>query len=104
MVALTQNYSEETFARTRELYPEVFAPFIDTIVSRPPRRVTKPDPRIYAILLARIAPWRPLTEVLFVDDNPGMSLPRMRGGWTVVFTTAETRAPISSPRSRPPAP
>ncbi|MBK6888206.1 MAG: HAD-IA family hydrolase [Tetrasphaera sp.] len=89
MVALT-NFSEETFARTRELYPEVFAPFIDMIVSAT-ERVTKPDPRIYAILLARIAHLATADQCLFVDDNPGnVAAAHAAGMDAVVFTTAET--------------
>jgi len=61
------NWSAETFPPQRNRFP--FLAWFDGIVASGEEGVTKPDPRIFRILLQRyaIAP----DEAVFVDDNPG---------------------------------
>ena len=62
------NYSAEKWAETLPRFPFLATAFRDTVVSGH-EGVTKPDPRIFRLLLDRngLAPGR----CVFIDDNPG---------------------------------
>lgn len=83
------NWSAETFRRIRHQYP--FLDWLDDIVMSGDVQITKPDPRIYAILLERIG--RPATECLFIDDSEAnVAVAEQLGFDTVLFKSPDQLA------------
>ncbi len=96
LVALT-NWSAETFHHAPAAFPAVFELFDDMVVSGA-EGVAKPNPRIFAILEARLG--HPLDGVFFVDDSPvnvraardaGMDAVRFRDATTLRDDLRERR-------------
>ena len=63
--ALT-NWSQELFPRALERFD--FLQLFETIVVSGEERVAKPDAQVFALLERRIG--QPLTDCVFIDDNP----------------------------------
>ena len=80
------NWSAETFRRIRHRH--AFLDWFDDIVLSGEVGITKPDPRIYDILLARIK--RPAAECLFIDDSEAnVAVAEQLGFETIRFTSPE---------------
>jgi 2-haloacid dehalogenase len=76
------NWSAETFRRIRHKHP--FLDWFDDIVLSGEVRITKPDPRIYAVLLERIG--RPAEACLFIDDSEtNIAVAEQLGFKTILF-------------------
>ena len=78
------NWSAETFVRVRETFS--FFEWFHAIVISGEERVLKPDPRIYATVLARAG--RRAEECVFVDDSAtNVAAARALGFDGIVFTS-----------------
>ena len=83
------NWAAETFQRIRPRFP--FFDWFDAIILSGEVKIIKPDPRIYAILLERIA--RPASECLFIDDSPAnVAVAEALGFQTILFQSPEQLA------------
>lgn len=81
------NYGLEPFARTEARFPQIFGQ-MDGMVISSRERVSKPDPRIYRLLLTRYG----LTpgECVFIDDRPvNVEAARAVGMQGIVYTGPE---------------
>ena len=80
------NWSAETFQRIR--HKHAFLDWFDDIVLSGEVRITKPDPRIYAVLLERIG--RPAAACLFIDDSAAnIAVAEQLGFKTILFKSPE---------------
>jgi 2-haloacid dehalogenase len=80
------NWSAETFRRIRHKHP--FLNWFDDIVLSGEVRITKPDPRIYTVLLERIG--RPAAACLFIDDSEAnVAAAQQLGFKTILFKSPE---------------
>lgn len=83
------NWSHETFVVTRPRY-DFFRHFRDIVVSGE-EKVMKPDPRIFAVLLARIGGGLGAGECLFIDDNAANVAAARELGFDVVHFESAAR-------------
>ena len=80
------NWSAETFWRIRHQHG--FLDWFDDIVLSGEVCITKPDPRIYAVMLERIG--RPANECLFIDDSEAnIAVAEQLGFKTIWFKSPE---------------
>jgi 2-haloacid dehalogenase len=80
------NWSAETFRRIR--HKHAFLDWFDDIVLSGEVRITKPDPRIYAVMLERIG--RPAAACLFIDDSEAnIAVAEQLGFKTILFKSPE---------------
>ncbi|MFN0119852.1 MAG: HAD family hydrolase [Blastocatellia bacterium] len=85
-IAALSNWSAETWALTRPLYP--FFDWFEEMVISGHEGVIKPNPRIYQILLQRIG--RRAHECVFIDDSmKNIGAARAMGFRTIQFRSPE---------------
>lgn len=83
------NWSPDTFARIRSQFP--FLNWLDGILLSGDVELTKPDPRIFQILLTRVG--RPANECIFIDDaEKNITAAQALGFHTIHYTSAEQTA------------